>query len=131
MLQSALYWFKDLHLPGRVDRMRFRFKNQPLIYGIRCRATGKMYIGHTFVPQDRFYKHLIAHDYERSSPDLQDDIKKYSMKSLTVHIFELVQFPPHMHPSDYLSHITEIEQSYIDQWPSRKRYNVKNSYVER
>ena len=94
--------------------MRFRFRDQPLIYGIRCRATGKMYIGHTFVPQDRFYKHLIAHDYERSSPELQDDIKKYTMKSITVHIFELVQFPPHMHVDDYLSHIHQIEQSYIN-----------------
>ena len=112
MLQAAKYYFINLNLPRAVDNLRYRFRAQPLIYGIRCRLTGKMYIGSTFSPENRFYKHLIAGD--RSCPELQDDILKYGLESLTVHIFEIVEFPIDLPFKQRKGYLLETEQRYID-----------------
>lgn len=125
MLQKAKYYFINLDLPRAIDNMRYRFRAIPLIYGIRCRATGKMYIGSTFSPENRFYKHLVAGD--RSCPELQADIAKYGLKSITVHIFELVEWPKGLMFEDRESHLREVEQRYISKWPKSKRYNTRNS----
>ena len=129
MLQSSAYYFINLQLPRAIDNMRYQFRDKPIIYGIRCRVTGKMYIGSTFVPQDRFYKHLIARDPLRSSPELQDDITRYGLESITVHIFEVVKFPKDMHIANRKDHLRSIEQSYLDRWPKHKRYNANASYT--
>lgn len=129
MLQAAKYYSINLDLPRAVDNMRYRFKDTPLVYGIRCRATGMMYIGSTFAPQDRFHSHLVSGDSQRSWPELQNDISKYGIKSITVHIFELVEFPEDIPMWQHKAYLTQVEQSYIDKWPIHKRYNLRNSHV--
>ena len=126
MLRNVQYYM-NLHLPRALDNMRYRFRNTPIIYGIRCRVTGKMYIGSTLTPQNRFQKHLIANTH--SSPDLQADIQKYKLPSITVYILEIVQFPTHLSESQYSSYLKQVEQTYIDRWPEAKRYNRRDSYV--
>jgi hypothetical protein len=71
-----------------------------------------MYIGSRFSPENRFYKHLVVGD--RSCPELQEDIIKYGLKSITVHIFELVTFPTSLPFKDRAGYLHEIEQHYID-----------------
>ena len=126
MLRNAPFYM-NLHLPRAIDNMRYSLRNTPIIYGIRCRVTGMMYVGSTLTPQNRFQKHLIANSH--SSSDLQADMNKYGLHSITVHILEVVKFPANLSPSRHKSYLTQVEQTYIEQWPQAKRYNIRNSYV--
>jgi len=130
MLRNVQFYM-NLHLPRAIDNMRYRFRDTPIIYGIRCRVTGKMYIGSTLTPQDRFRKHLIANTH--SSPDLQADIKKYKLPAFTVYILEIVQIPTHLSQSksQSSSYLKQVEQTYIDRWPVAKRYNIRDSYARK
>jgi group I intron endonuclease len=128
MLRNVQYYM-NLHLPRAVDNLRYRFRDIPIIYGIRCRVTGKMYIGSTLTPQDRFREHLISKT--NSSPDLQADIKKYELSSFTVYILEIVQLPTHLSKSKSSSYLKQVEQTYIDRWPVVKRYNIRDSYARK
>jgi len=128
MLRNVPFYM-NLHLPRAINNMRYSFRNTPIIYGIRCRVTGMMYIGSTVTPQHRFQKHLIAHTH--SSSDLQADMDKYGLQSITVHILEVVKFPAHLSSSLHKSYLTQVEQTYIDRWPKAKRYNIRDSYVRK
>jgi hypothetical protein len=112
MLQAAKYYYMNLHLSQVVDNLRFRFKSKPIVYGIRCRETGMMYIGSSFAPENRFHNHLVTGNHSNAA--LQADIQKYGLKSLTVHIFELVIFPAGMPFRDRPAHLHLVEQRYID-----------------
>jgi len=118
-----------LHLPRVIDNMRYTFRDIPIIYGIRCRVTGKMYIGSTLTPQDRFREHLITKT--NSNPNLQADIEKYKLSSFTAYILENVQLPTDLSVSQHSSYLKQVEQTYIDRWPVAKRYNIRDSYVRK
>jgi len=126
MLRNVHYYM-NLHLPRAIDNMRYSLRDIPIIYGIRCRVTGMMYIGSTSTPQDRFQKHLIA--YTHSSYDLQADIEKYKLQSITVYILEKVTIPAHLSRFQRNSYLKRVEQTYIDRWPKAKRYNTRDSYA--
>ena len=84
-----------------------------------------IYIGHTFVPQDRFLQHLVLHVH--TNTNLQEAIAKHTLSKFTAIIFEVVVFPE---GADYFArrdHIRSIGQRYIDMFPKAQLYNTIDS----
>lgn len=74
---------------------------ETIVNGIRSIATGMIYVGCSFVPQDLFYQHLISG--ESSNLALQETIPKYRFHKFMAILFTEVQFPaglPHKEQSD-------------------------------
>jgi GIY-YIG catalytic domain len=74
-----------------VKNLQYRFRNDAVIYGIRCQIDNMIYIGETTNPRLRFHKHLITG--EKSNENLQAAIAKYGLGKFTVHIFMIVPLP--------------------------------------
>jgi predicted GIY-YIG superfamily endonuclease len=49
-----------------------------IVYGIRCRANNRVYIGSTFDPRERFRNHLVM-GFNSNLP-LQVDIRRYGLR---------------------------------------------------
>ena len=81
----------NLDNPRNIKHLRYRFKGDALIYGIRCQINNVIYIGETLNPGLRFHKHLISG--EDSNVNLQAAIAKYGLGKFTVHIFMIVPLP--------------------------------------
>lgn len=118
---AHIAYYRNVHLPLIVSKLCYRFKGQPIIYGIRCRATDKIYIGSTFVPSDRFYKHLVKGD--RSNIALQEAIVKHGLEWFTVYVFEVVKFPSELGYLGKKLYLRDLEQQYIDRFPEAQLYN--------
>jgi len=118
-------YYINLHLKGAIDNLRYRFKDTPIVYGIRCSINNKIDIGSTLKPQDRFNKHLIS--AIGSNLALQDDIVKYGLDKFTVYIYEIVDIPSTFTRANKAMHLRLVEQRYINMVVKTKLYNAINS----
>jgi len=120
-------YYINLHLKGVIDKLRFRFRNTPIIYGIRCSTNNKVYIGSTLQAQSRFNKHLIK-TKDGSNLALQNDIVKYGLDKFTVYIYEIVDIPSNLTQAQKTLHLRSVEQRYINMVVKTKLYNGINSF---
>ena len=114
-------YYMHLDKPHVIKRICYRFNNQPIIYGIRCVVTGMLYVGCTFVPQERFYQHLVSG--MSSNMALQQAIKQHGLNKFTVLVFEEVEFPNKLPFSRRREHLTSVESRYIVMFPKGQLYN--------
>lgn len=122
-IPEHIAYYMHLDNPDVIKALQYRFKNVPIVYGIRCQVNGLIYIGSSLAPGLRFHKHLITG--ERSNDALQAHITKYGLGKFTVHIFKVVEFPS---DSSYAEKKTLlITQEYLNLIPVRRRYNTINA----
>lgn len=115
-------YYQDLSKHHVFNSLCQRFRNVPVIYGLRCVVTGMIYVGSTMVPQDRFYQHLVTGRY--SNAQLQDAINTYGLSKFTAIIFEVVDFPPNLSYKERKTYMVEREKHFISKFPSIQLYNV-------
>ena len=120
-MPTHIAYYQSLDIPRVVRALCYRFKGQPIIYGIRCIATGMVYVGCTFVPQDRFYQHLITGS--SSNLALQEAIAKYGLRKFTAVVFAVVEFPDGLPHGERKSYLLEQEARYIAMFPPAQLYN--------
>ena len=135
MLQATKYigkwipkdvaYYLNLDNPGVITGLRYRFKKSAIIYGIRCRPDGMIYVGSSLAPGLRFHKHLITG--EESNENLQDAISKHGLGKFTVHIFKVVDFPAHFAYAEKKTHLLKLEQEYLDMIPQKRLYNTSKA----
>ena len=118
-------YYNNLHLSSVVNALRYRFQDKAIVYAIRCRPSGMMYIGHTFNPTLRFHNHLITG--VKSNPYLQTDIAKRGLSKFTVYILEVTVFPKHLSYNQRTVFMRTLEQQYIDRYPREQLYNIINA----
>lgn len=125
-------YYLNLDKSGVITSLRYRFKKSPIIYGIRCRPDGMIYVGSSLAPGLRFHKHLITG--EESNQNLQDAISEHSLGQFTVHIFKVVDFPAHFNYCSPLwgekekkTHLLKLEQEYLDMIPHKRLYNTSKA----
>jgi len=124
-----LAYYRNLHLKSTISSIKFRFRGQSIIYGIRCRMTNMIYIGSTSQSLVRFNRHLETGRY--SNPSLQNDISKYGLESFTAYIFESLKIDDTMNKSQVTSFIRESEQKYINLFPKKLLYNRIDSFIKK
>jgi group I intron endonuclease len=105
--------------------VRYTYKNKPIIYAIRNRITGMMYIGSSFIPSARFHQHLISKT--NSNFELQQSISKYGLDNFTVYILEVVDFPSTLLYNERSKFLRKREQFFINQYPTVQLFNSINS----
>lgn len=120
-----LAYYNNLHLSSVVNALRYRFRDKVIVYAIRCRPSGMMYIGHTFNPTLRFHNHLITG--VNSNPYLQTDIAERGLSKFTVYVLEVVVLPKHLSYNQRAAFMRALEQRYIDRYPQEQLYNIVNA----
>ena len=136
MLQSTKFvripkdigYVLNLDNPRNIKMLQYRFKDDAIIYGIRCQINNMIYIGSTMTPRLRFHKHLVTG--ESSNANLQDAIKEFGLGKFTVHIFEKVDLPFDTSYNEKQVILHKVEQSYLNRFPKRQKYNSINSLAE-
>lgn len=118
-------YYMNLHLVSSVKGLRYRFKDSPVVYAIRCRVTGMMYIGSTMLPDLRFHQHLTVGN---TNLNLQNAIKKHGLSNFIVYILEVAEFPRSSFLEENRSFLLRLEQSYISFYPKTQLYNSINSF---
>jgi len=118
-------YYMNLHQTKIIDMLRYTYGKSTIVYAIRCRTTGMMYIGSTFTPALRFHQHLVT-GYS-SNKALQHQINQYSLSQFTVYILEVVKFPPTMAPSERGAYLRQREQYFINKYPRSQLFNTINS----
>jgi group I intron endonuclease len=125
LLPPYIAYYMHLDKPSIVDKLRYRFKGKSIVYGIRCRLTGKIYIGSTMLSATRFYNHLIAGQH--SNEALQNAIKQFGLQHFVAHVFEVVEYPDGLTFHERKAYLLGREQVYLDKFSKSKLYNTRNS----
>lgn len=79
----------SLHLPGVLDKLRYRYAGKSIIYTILCRTTQTISIGSTFTPDSRFRRHIIIGN--GSNAYLQAAVSTIGLSSFTCFVFKVVE----------------------------------------
>lgn len=111
------------------DGMRYLYSFTPLIYGIICSETNRIYIGSTWDSVRRFRQHLVTG--HTSNLALQEDIKEHGLKSITVFIFTNVDFPESLSKAERKALLEKVEQEYKDMFPLDVQYRSNRSVSKR
>jgi len=116
-----------LHLDqlSAVNNARYRFKDKSLVYAIRCKLTGQMYIGSTSASALRFWQHLIVH--RDSNANLQAAIAKYGLSNFVLYILEEVKYPAKCTIQQRQALLLQREQAHMDYYPKTQLYNTIRS----
>ena len=115
-------YYLNVHLLSVVNKIRYRFKGLTVIYAIRCRVTGMMYIGSTFSPSLRFHQHLMTGS--SSNINLQTAIARYGQSKFVVYILEVVEMPKQLTYGERKNFLAEREQHYMNHYPIDQLYNT-------
>ena len=117
----------NLHLARTIKAIQYRFRNDVIVYAIRCQVNNMVYVGSTFIPARRVHQHLVTG--EKSNDALQQDIKKYGIDKFTLHVMEILDVDgmSHSHKSLYKR---QREQYHMDKFPQAQLYNSMRSTKE-
>lgn len=121
-----LAYYRNLQIKSVINSICFRFKDQAIIYGIRCRLNGKIYIGSTNDVISRVKQHLIYLNH--TNPGLQSDMSKLGIQNFTFYVFKIVDIPSGLNFVDRAAYLRKIEQGNLDMYPSHQLYNIIRSY---
>ena len=121
-----LHYYMHLTNAKVVNLLRYRYDNKGVVYGIRSRLTGQIYIGHTVDPKVRFYNHFIKGDHSQSNSNLQLAIDRYGLHNFYAYIYAVISIDS-MPMAQSKDKLRIIEQTLIDRFPKHQLYNKINS----
>jgi group I intron endonuclease len=123
---NYLHYYLNLLDTKVVSLLRSRYRGKGVVYGLRCRPTGQMYIGHTMSPSTRFYNHLITHDTSQSNTNLQLAIERHGLGKFIVYIYAALPYDTTNYAT-VKDQLRRIEQQHINRFPTAQLYNKINS----
>ena len=104
-----------------VNLLRYTYKGKSIVYALRCRSTGQMYIGSTTLSTLRFHNHLVTG--ENSNSNLQVAISRHGLSNFVAYILEVVPMSPHLSYSQQMVLLHQAEQAHINRYPKSQLYN--------
>ena len=114
-------YFLNLHKRWVVNLLRFTYQGKSIVYAIRCRPTGQMYIGSTSASKYRFYNHFISG--EESNANLQAAISKHKLHNFVAYVLEEVEMPSKVTSAKRDQLLRRVEQLHIQRYPEAQLYN--------
>lgn len=120
-LPTYVAYYMHLDRPNIISKLRYRFKDYSIVYGIRLQTTGQLYIGSTNMPQVRFQNHLVTGDMSNAA--LQAAITKYGLSRFVAYVFEVVEYRSGLSKLEQRG----VEQRYINLFPKAQLFNTINS----
>ena len=121
-------YYYNLHMITVINDIRYRFQHKPIIYAIRHRATGMMYIGSTFTPSLRFHQHLISGT--SSNANLQAAMALHGQSKFVLYVLELVQIPNGLSRDQRKLYLLGREQHYMDRYSTDQLYNSSRAIAK-
>ena len=126
LVRNYVSYFMNLDQIKVINMIRYMYKDQHVVYAIKCRISGMLYVGSTTTPSSRFHHHLITYTY--SNAGLQAAIAMYGLSNFTLYILEVVTYPSSLTLSERGVFLRQREQSYMNKFPVRQLYNsIKSS----
>lgn len=113
-IPNSVTYYMYFHL-SRTIKIQYRYRNDAIVYAIRCQVTNMVYVGSTFSPGRRLYQHLVSG--LDSNQALQRDIHKYGIDRFTFYVLEVVDFPQGACYDKKGQHLRRTEQMYMDKYP--------------
>jgi hypothetical protein len=116
-LHPYVAYSMNLHMPNVISKLQYRFRNSSVVYGIRCRPTGMIYVGSISQPGLRFHNHLVSGD--PSNPQLQEAIRTHGIDKFTVSIFNIVSYPSDFNIKQRNTLLRQSKQEVLNRFPKK------------